>query len=626
MLGLGRPYVRNRKSIQCKLQRKVLMDLIRTLGAKLNVNGYCDFCVWAPFVNHLSLEIIPLNGVRSYQIELTKQDDGYYRITLDNIHAGDRYYYCFDNNKYPDPASDFQPLGVNGPSEIILRQHAPNWEPVNRLDYTIYELHVGTYTQEGTFLAIVPYLAELKNLGITAIELMPIAQFPGGRNWGYDGILPFAVQNSYGDPASLKAFTTACHQHGISVILDVVYNHLGPEGNHLKQFGPYFSSSHQTPWGNAMNVDGEYNHHVRRYFIENAIHWFVEYGFDALRLDAVHEIIDMSAYPFLEELADNVHQLATQFKRPFYLIVEDDVHDLRLLRSKSQYGFGMHAMWNDDFNYALHALLTDEKQGIYEDFGHIDAVIKAYKDGFVFLQAYSQFHKKYIGCKTKPHSDQLVIFIQNHDQIGNRAFGDRLTTMLSFEQIKLMASLLICSPYIPLIFMGEEYGETAPFQYFISHENIQLINAVRQGRCHEFGITLSDMPDPQAEETFLRCKLNHILKNQTQHHAYYNYYKTLFSIRKKYFNLRTIKNNNVEIEKFHENTLLKIHLHDTSRSRQFVILANFANESQDYSALFSAHKWQLILSSTEPTHDKPANQWLAPYGFLLFKRSEKNGK
>ncbi len=600
------------------------MEMKRTLGAILANDGYCHFRVWAPFVKDIWLEIIPLNGP-THQLNMSADNDGYFSLSVENSHVGDQYYYCFSNKKHPDPASDFQPAGINGPSQIIDSTPCKNWCATDIADYIIYELHVGTYTTEGTFSAIIPYLVELNELGITAIELMPIAQFSGERNWGYDGVLPFAVQHSYGGPQGLKAFINACHQHEISVILDVVYNHIGPEGICLEQFGPCFTDKYQCPWGQSLNFDGEYNHHVRRYFIENALHWFTEYGVDALRLDAVHAIVDTSSYSFVEELACQVNQLATHMNHPFYLIAESDANDLRLIRSKKQGGFGMHAQWNDDFHHALHTLLTNEHQHYYQDFGGIEQFIKAFKEGFVYSGEYSSFRKRPHGVSSKElPAEKLVVFTQNHDQIGNRLKGDRLASTLSSAQIRLAVGLMLCSPYIPLLFMGEEYGETAPFLYFISHQDEALIEAVRKGRCHDFKLTEEDVPDPQALDTFLKSKLCHSMKHENSHTTLWNYYKTLLAIRKAMSGFYGLKQ--AETCGYIINDKKALEIQGSSGKKNVTILANFSNKFVDYSSNFIPTGWDLLINSSDKkwsgviNNNKKTTQWLAPYGFMLYQK------
>lgn len=599
------------------------MDMMRTLGANLQEDGHCVFRVWAPFAEQVAIEIIPANGQATYQLTMHAEADGYYAITIPQISIGDRYYYCFANNKYPDPAANYQPEGVFGPSAVIQRSCAPTWQGQALADYIIYEIHVGTYTQAGTFDALIAHLDSLQKLGITAIELMPVAQFSGERNWGYDGVLPFAVQNSYGGPEALKRFVQACHKRNLSVILDVVYNHLGPEGNHLAQFGYYFSSQYASPWGNAINMDGPHSQPVRQFFIENARHWFLEYGVDALRLDAVHAIIDSSAYPFLEELAVEIKQLSQLLQRPLYLMVEDDARDLRQIRLPQQGGFGMDAMWNNDFHYALLACLSSNQQGFYNDFGRLEQVVKSYQHGFVFTGNYSNYHHKNLGRVADQNLwGKLVIYLQNHDQVGNHPRGQRISQLMTAEQHKLAASLLLLAPYIPLIFMGEEFGTAAPFQYFISHQNEALIEAVRIGRQREVGMTSTDCLDPQQVNTFNDCKLNHQIKRQNQQRQMLSYYRKLLIIRKKYIDLREFIHKKQLAITCEENQLLQICFRGPQQ--QLLMLANFKNDVNAYSLPVGAAEWRLILQSFK--NKNPQQAQLPPYGFVLFYRELAHGE
>jgi maltooligosyltrehalose trehalohydrolase len=411
-----------------------------------------------------------------------------------------------------------------------------SWTGIQLQDYIIYELHVGTFTREGTFLSIIPHLDSLKALGITAIELMPVSQFPGNRNWGYDGVYPFAVHNSYGGPEELKRLVDACHQKGLAVILDVVYNHLGPEGNYFADFGPYFTDRYETPWGLAVNFDGPYSDGVRRFFIENALYWIREFHMDALRIDAVHAIMDFSAQPFLKELTLAVHKLASQLNRYVYLIAESALNDTRIVRSPKAGGYGLDAQWNDDFHHALHTLLTKDKKGYYIDFGEFQHFIKAFCQGFVYSGQVSAYRRRRHGNSSKHiPAHRFVVFAQNHDQVGNRMRGERLSVLVSFEGLKLAAGAVLLAPYIPLLFMGEEYGETAPFLYFVSHSDPALIEAVRQGRRDEFSAFgwSGDPPDPQDERTFFRARLNHRLPNQGKHRVLRAFYKELIHLRKR---------------------------------------------------------------------------------------------
>ena len=375
-------------------------------------SGRCLFRVWAPAVS--TVELI-LAGPTERVVPLVRSADGYFSRELENIPSGTLYRYRLDGEEdRPDPASRFQPQGVHGPSQVI--EPSFPWADQNALDlplkdYVIYELHVGAFTADGTFDAIMPHLPELKDLGITAIELMPVTQFPGSRNWGYDSVQPFAVQDSYGGPQGLKRLVNACHQIGLAVILDVVYNHLGPEGNYLADFGPYFTDRYKTPWGLALNFDGPDSEPVRRYFIDNALYWVQEFHIDALRLDAVHAILDHSPYSFLEQLADEVHQTAKTLNRRVFLFPESAANDSRLIRAREFGGYGFDAQWNDDFHHALRAVLTGERGGYYVDYGEFHQLVKAYREGFVYSGEYSQHRRRRHGTVTQDiPAERFVVF------------------------------------------------------------------------------------------------------------------------------------------------------------------------------------------------------------------------
>jgi maltooligosyltrehalose trehalohydrolase len=471
-------------------------------------------------------------------VPLEKVSGGYHYGVVPGVKPGTRYFYRLDGDtERPDPASKFQPEGVHGPSQVIdphFIWEELHWSGIPLSHYVLYELHVGTFTAQGTFDAIVPHLDGLKELGITAIELMPVAQFPGERNWGYDGVYPDAVQNSYGGPEGLKRLIDACHQRGLAVTLDVVYNHLGPEGNYLTSFGPYFTDRYHTPWGAAINFDGPDSDEVRRFFIENALYWVTEFRLDALRLDAVHGIFDFSALHFLQELASAVHDQAERLNRRIYVMAESDLNDARLVRSPDLGGYGLDAQWNDDFHHALHTLLTGERTGYYEDFGRLQDLAKSFAEGFVYSGAYSPARRRRHGNSSKDlAAPRFVVCAQNHDQVGNRLKGDRLSALVSFEGLKLAAAVVLLSPFIPLLFMGEEYGETAPFPYFVSHSDPDLIEAVRRGRRAEFAHFQwsEEPPDPQAEATRQSASLDHSLRHQGQHRTLYELYQELIKLR-----------------------------------------------------------------------------------------------
>jgi len=506
------------------------------LGATYLGENRCHFLLWAPRAQKVEVHIV---APSDRTLEMQPQERGYHHVLAEDVAPGSLYYYRLDaQTEKPDPVSHFQPEGVHGPSEVVddtFQWKDALWKGVELCDYILYEVHVGTFTEQGTFEAVIPYLDGLKSLGITAIESMPVAQFPGARNWGYDGAYPFAVQNSYGGPPGLKALVDACHARGMAVVLDVVYNHLGPEGNYLALFGHYFTDRYRTPWGPAINLDGPESDEVRRFFIENALYWVKTFHIDALRLDAIHAIVDPSARPFLEELGIAVHQEAERLERNVYVIAESDRNDSRIIRGQAQGGYGLDAQWSDDLHHALHALLTSERNGYYCDFGEARQLATAYREGFVYSGQYSAFRKRRHGNASKDlPSERFVVFAQNHDQVGNRMRGERLSRLLSFEALKLAAGVVLLSPFIPLLFMGDEYGETAPFQYFVSHSDPKLIEAVREGRQEEFAAFewTGKIPDPQSESTFQSSKLNHDLRRGGDHQVLYNLVRELIRLRK----------------------------------------------------------------------------------------------
>ncbi len=512
-------------------------DFDLELGATPLGEGRCRFLVYAPETKIVEVRLL---SPRERIVPLIRDDLGYHRIVAEGVPPGSLYLYRLDGGKErPDPASRFQPRGVHGPSRVVDRNAFPwrngEWKGISLDSYVLYELHVGTFTEEGTFDAVIPRLDDLRDLGVTALELMPVAQFPGSRNWGYDGVFPFAVQDSYGGPDGLKRLVDACHRKGMAVVLDVVYNHLGPEGNYLGDFGPYFTDRYRTPWGAAINFDGPHSDEVRRFFLENALCWFAEYRMDALRLDAIHGIMDFSAYPFLEQLGDTVRAFAERSERKIYLIPESDLNDSRVITPKEHGGYGLSAQWNDDFHHALHTLLTGEREGYYRDFGSMGDLAEAYSEGFVYSGRYSSYRSRRHGNSSRHiAASQLVVFSQNHDQVGNRMRADRLSSLVSFEALKLAAGAVLLSPYIPLLFMGEEYGETAPFLYFISHSDGDLIEAVRKGRTGEFAAFRweGEIPDPQDETTFRRSRIDIRLRETGRHSTLFSFHRELLMLRK----------------------------------------------------------------------------------------------
>lgn len=507
------------------------------IGAQYISPNKCRFRVWAPEKSEVALLLVSPVGRR---VPMTKDIGGYWEAAVEGVHPGARYFFEVDGGPpRPDPASRYQPEGVHGPSEVVDPEEFiwtdKRWKGRRFHDLIIYEMHVGTFTEEGTFEAIIPKLEYLRELGITALELMPVAQFPGSRNWGYDGVYPYAPQNTYGGPGGLKALVNACHSKGLAVILDVVYNHLGPEGNYLGTYGPYFTGRYRTPWGEAINFDGPHSDGARDFFIRNALYWVTEYHMDGLRIDAIHGIFDFSANHFLKELAAAVHLRGREFSRKIHVIAESDLNDSRVIRLPDKGGYGLDGLWNDDFHHAVHSLITGERAGYYEDFGGLDHLETAFRNGYVYSGQYSTYRKRRHGNTSADlplHS--FIVFSQNHDQVGNRMIGDRLSLTQPLEKLKLAAALVILSPCLPLLFMGEEYAEPAPFQYFVSHTDLSLIAAVREGRKKEFASFgwQGEIPDPQAESTFLSSKINVDLHRSGQHAVLYGYYRRIISLRK----------------------------------------------------------------------------------------------
>ena len=506
-------------------------------GARYMGEDTCAFSVWAPFAETMDLVVVEPHPAR---LPMGRDDWGWFRVQAENVPAGSLYFYSINGQiERPDPASRLQTRGVHGPSSVV-DQSAFKWadadyQPLAFEDYIFYEMHPGTFTPEGTFFSAAEKLDYLRDLGVNAVSIMPVAQFPGGRNWGYDGAHPFAVQDTYGGPDGLKAFVDAAHLREMAVVLDVVYNHVGPEGNYLGQFGPYFTDRYKTPWGLALNYDGAWSDFARNHFIQNALMWFEDYHMDGLRLDAVHAIIDDSAHPFLAELAERTEELSDMIGRPLYLIAESDLNDTRVIRPRDHGGFGHRAQWCDDFHHALHALLTGERQGYYEDFGGVAHMAKAFGQGYVVDGVWSDFRKRRHGNDGSGRpADQFVFFSQNHDQVGNRMNGERLTELVPEEALRLIAAVYILAPGIPMLFMGEEWAERAPFLYFVSHGDEELVEAVRKGRKAEFEAFAwgGEPPDPQAEETYLRSKINWDLKDKSPHREMHALYKALIALRK----------------------------------------------------------------------------------------------
>jgi maltooligosyltrehalose trehalohydrolase len=509
--------------------------MISRLGAhSLGENHGTEFRVWAPHARTVELEL-PGRGVR---IAMEGQD-GVFACELHDVGAGTDYSYRLDGCKTrPDPRSQHQPSGVHGPSRVVDTERLL-WSDAGfrcpaLAAFILYELHIGTFSAEGTFDGAIAHLPHLVELGINAVEVMPIAEFPGSRNWGYDGVFPFAAQSSYGGPEGFARFVDACHAHGLAVVLDVVYNHLGPEGNYLADFGPYFTDRYQLAWGRAINFDGPDSAAVRRYFIDNALYWLRDYHVDALRLDAVHAIYDLSARHVLEELRAEVEVQALELGRSAYLIVESDLNDARVLRPVCVGGLGMHAQWSDDFHHSLRTLLSPERAGYLGDFGRVQDLGRALTHGFVYSGQYSRHRRRAHGNSSLDcPGQQFVVYQENHDQVGNTSQGERAATRLGLEKVKLAAVVTACAPNLPLLFMGEEFFAQTPFAYFVSHTDRELNDAVRTGRAVEHALFTSaaGFLDPVALETFERCKLDWSCLEREPHAQVLRLYRDVLGLR-----------------------------------------------------------------------------------------------
>jgi maltooligosyltrehalose trehalohydrolase len=502
--------------------------------------------VWAPRARQVELLLAEgSSGEAAFRkVAMQPEARGHFVYREEDIVEGQRYSFSIDGGPArPDPASRWQPDGVHRPSAVVRLDRFDwsegRWKGLPRSELVIYELHVGTFTPEGTFNSLIGRLVELRDLGVTAIELMPVSQFPGGRSWGYDLAHPFAVQNTYGGPRGLQRLVAACHRVGLGVILDVVYNHFGPEGTYVGDFGPYFTDRYNTPWGRAINFDDAGCDEVRAFVLDNVQMWIRDFHVDGLRVDAVHAVYDFGTRHILREIKEAANAEALSLGRPVHVIAESDLNDARLLNPPQSGGYGLDAQWNDDFHHAVHAFLTGERTNYYADFGRPEQIVKAINHAFVYDGIYSPFRGRRHGAPAGDHSaDRFVVAIQNHDQIGNRPRGDRLGTILEPGQQRLAAGLLLLAPAIPLIFMGEEYDETRPFPYFCSFEDPQIADAACRGRRREFAYegNEDEVPDPQARETFESAKMSWSWKEARQA-GLRNLYQGLLAMRRSWFPL-----------------------------------------------------------------------------------------
>ena len=579
------------------------------LGARYLGPGRCEFLVWAPSSKQVELR---LTAPKVKLIPLEADGSGYHWTTVTDAKPGTEYFYRLEGGvERPDPASRCQPRGVHGPSAVVEEAYNwkdGDWKGLPQENFVIYELHAGTFSPEGTFEAVIPRLDALRELGVTVLALMPVAQFPGARNWGYDGVYPYAAQDSYGGTQGLKRLVEACHKRGLAVMLDVVYNHLGPEGNYLREFGPYFTSGYKTAWGQALNFDGPHSDEVRRFFIESAVRWLDEFHIDALRLDSVRSIRDFSARPFIEELTAAAHGLGRTRGRQVQVIAESSMNDPKVLRPSEAGGWGCDAQYCKDFHHSLHAALTGERTGKYRDFSGLRDLARSYRDAFVYAGQYSVIRKMRHGrpAAGMPAS-KFLVFAQDHDEAGNRPRGERLAALADFEALKLAAGAVALSPFIPLLFMGEEYGEEAPFLYFTSHADKALAEAVRVGRRKEFDVAAGGgkLPDPNDEETFLRSRLDHSLRLKGKHALLENFYRRLYALRREHPALAKLDRENLAAALHVEAGLLTVSRRAGAEEAFFVL--NFAKKPGRVKLELPGGNWTKLLDSAQPQWGGPGS-------------------
>jgi maltooligosyltrehalose trehalohydrolase len=497
-----------------------------------------EFKVWAPRPRRVAVQV----GDSVH--EMSGPDEcGWWRAQVETARAGDDYGFLLDDDPkpYPDPRSQWQPHGVHGLSRIYDQKafswNDGRWQGPPLTGAVIYEMHVGTFTAEGTFDSAIARLDFLAELGVTHVEIMPVAAFAGDRGWGYDGVALFAVTENYGGPDGLKRFVDSCHSKGLAVLLDVVYNHFGPVGNYTGKFGPYVTARHCTPWGDAINFEGAGSDEVRRFFCDNALMWMGDFHCDGLRLDAVHEFVDRSAVHFMEQLSAEVDVASATHNRRMVLIAESDLNDPRIVRPREAGGYGMDAQWSDDFHHALFSLLhLDEGKGYYDDFGSFEKLVKSLTQVFVYDGQYSKYRGRSHGRPVAGLSAHHFIgFIQNHDQVGNRATGDRLEHIIGIDRAKVAVGIVLTAPFIPMLFQGEEYAASTPFQYFADHEDPEMAKAVSAGRKREFaafGWDENVIPDPEDRATFNRSKLDWDEVHQGRHGEMLDWFKKMIHLRR----------------------------------------------------------------------------------------------
>jgi len=510
------------------------------------------FEVWAPKAGTMDVKI------GDQKFGMTRKERGWWSAEVMTAGPGTDYGFVMDGIEpaLPDPRTRWQPNGVHGESRVV--DHSAfvwsdaGWQAPPLSSALIYELHLGTFTTEGTLQAAESRLDYLKELGVTHVELMPIANFPGKRGWGYDGVDMYAPFNAYGDPDDVKCFVNACHSKGLAVLLDVVYNHFGPVGNYLGKFGPYFTPNHSTPWGDAVNFEEAGATEVRRFLIDNALMWLADYHMDGLRLDAVHAFNDRSAVHFLEQITHEVRRLEAAMGKHFVLIAESDLNDPRIVKAEEAGGYGLDAQWSDDFHHALFSVISGERAGYYADFGTLADLAKSLRCVFVYDGNYSEHRGRNHGRQVVGLSGlRFIGFVQNHDQVGNRAKGERVSHEAGEGRAKIAAALVLTSPFVPMLFQGEEFGASSPFLYFTDYDDPELGRAISEGRKKEFvafGWSPDEIPDPQNEKTFIDSRLNWTELSEEPHASLLQWHKDLVNLRRSQSELSDGNLNDVEVK------------------------------------------------------------------------------
>ena len=549
-------------------------------------------------------------------VPMTRRDGDWFVAPVER--AGDYRFGLDAGPPRPDPRSPWQPDGVDGPSRTV--DHADfvwtdaSWRGFPLPAACIYELHIGTFTDEGTFEAAIGRLDHLVSLGVNAIELMPVAEFPGTRGWGYDGVDLYAPHHAYGGPDGLKRLVDAAHARGLAVICDVVYNHLGPAGNYLREFGPYFTDRYSTPWGDAINLDGPGSGEVRAFIVDNALMWLRDYHFDGLRIDAIHAILDTSAVHILEEIALGVRELEAGLGRTLWVIAESDLNDPRVVWERTRGGYALDAQWSDDFHHSLFALITGDRSGYYIDFGRVEHLAAALQRAFVYDGRYSEYRTRHHGRSTESLSgNRFLGYLQNHDQVGNRARGDRTSALVSPELLKVGAALVLTSPFVPMLFMGEEWGATTPFLYFTDHDP-ELGRAVSDGRKRElaaFGWAPEDVPDPQDPATFEASRLNWDELGEVRHADLFEWHRRLIALRRELPGLTDGRMDRVKTRHSEEPPWLVVERGDVT------IACNFSSIEVD--APVRSGGRELLLTSTKDPEPRGDDVRLGPESVAIFQ-------